>query len=102
MVAAHVCDNRRGITSVKFQAYVRLGAPLWNEIIDPYLKGIKIYNVPGGGPPIIIKDKSHFNKVFEADIMDLLLYNGLDSILEFRVACDQIKELGGELPWCTD
>jgi uracil-DNA glycosylase family 4 len=84
MLAAHVCNNRSGITSVKFQAYVRLGAPLWNQKIDPFLKSSK---------------NSHFNKVFEADIEDLLLYNGLDSILEFRVACDQIKELGEELPW---
>lgn len=87
MIAAHVCDNRRGITSIKFQAYVRLGFPLWNQKIDPYLKA---------------KPPSHFNRVFEAPINDLLLYNGLDSILEFRVACDQIKELGGELPWRND
>jgi len=36
MQAAHVLDNRQGITSAKFQAYVRLGFPSWDERIGPY------------------------------------------------------------------
>jgi len=85
MLAAHVADNRPGITSVKFQAFVRLGMPLWNEKIEPFLK--------------TQKDEKMNAILREIDIMDLLLYNGLDALLEFRVACDQINELGYPWPW---
>jgi len=85
MLAAHVADNRPGITSVKFQAFVRFGVPVWNERVEPYLK---------------TKGDEKMNAILrEIDIMDLLLYNGLDALLEFRVACDQISELGYPWPW---
>ncbi len=87
MLAAHVCDNRPAITSVKFQAFVRLGVPLWNEKIEPFLK---------------TRGDEHMNAILrEIDIKDLLLYNGLDSLLEFRVAVDQIRQLGYPWPWAT-
>jgi len=85
MLAAHVADNRPGITSVKFQAFVRLGMPVWNDRISPFLK---------------TKGNARMNAILrEIDINDLLLYNGLDALLEFRVATDQITELGYPLPW---
>lgn len=87
MLAAHVCDNRQAITSVKFQAFVRLGVPVWNSAIEPFLK---------------TKGDDTVNAILrEIDIKDLLLYNGLDALLEFRVATHQIAELGYPLPWTT-
>lgn len=85
MLAAHVADNRSGITSVKFQGFVRLGVPVWNAHIEPFLKTKKDVRVNA-----ILR---------EIDINDLLLYNGLDSIIEFRVAVVQIKELNYPIPW---
>lgn len=85
MLAAHVLDNRPAITSVKFQAFVRLGVPAWNEKIEPFLK---------------TRGDSTINRILkEIDIDDLLVYNGLDALLEFRVAVSQIEELGQESPW---
>jgi hypothetical protein len=85
MIAAHVCDNRPGITSVKFQAFVRLGVPVWNDKIDPFLKA---------------KGDSAVNRILEEiDLMDLLLYNGMDALMEFKVAVDQIRELDHPWPW---
>lgn len=87
MLAAHVCDNRPGITSVKFQAFVRLGMPIWNEKIEPFLKS---------------KGDGTVNQILrEINIDDLLLYNGLDALLEFRVAMAQMQELGYPVPWST-
>lgn len=87
MLAAHVCDNRPGITSVKFQAFVRLGMPVWNERVDPFLK---------------TKGDVKVNAILrEIDIDDLLQYNGLDSITEFRVAIHQMAELGYPIPWAV-
>jgi len=85
MLAAHVADNRPWITSVKFQAFVRLGVGVWNEKIEPFLK---------------TKGTETVNRILEEiNIEDLLLYNGLDALLEFYVATDQIRELGYPLPW---
>ena len=85
MLAAHVLENRPGITSVKFQSFVRLGVPVWNDHIEPFLK---------------TKGDARVNAILrEISINDLLLYNGLDALLEFRVATEQIKAMGYPLPW---
>lgn len=84
-IAAHVADNRVGITSVKFQAFVRCGVPPWNQHIEPFLK---------------TKGDVRVNRILrEIDIKDLLTYNGLDSLLEYRVAVEQMDEMGVALPW---
>lgn len=85
MLAAHVLDNRPGITSVKFQSYIHLGTPVWNANIEPFLKS---------------KGDETTNAIFsEIDINDLLLYNGLDALLEFKVAVKQIRKLDCAIPW---
>lgn len=85
MLAAHVADNRQAITSVKFQGFVRHGIPVWNEKVEPFLK---------------TKGDEQVNAIFrEIDINDLLLYNGMDAIIEFRVAIDQMREIGYPVPW---
>ncbi len=85
MLAAHVLDNRQAITSVKFQGFVRLGVPVWNDRVEPFLKSGKNETV---------------NAIYrEIDIDDLLQYNGMDALIEFRVATHQMKELGFKIPW---
>ncbi len=69
MISAHVNDNRRGITALKFQAYVYLGCPSYDDDIRPYLES----------------GKKHRNRIDQVDLNDLLLYNGLDSLLEYRL-----------------
>lgn len=79
MLAAHVLDNRRGVTSIKFQSYVLLGAESYNDKIEPYLKS---------------KGGSAVNRIRDINLQDLLLYNGLDSLLEYKVAMIQMRRLG--------
>lgn len=79
MLAAHVLDNRGGISSVKFQAYVRLGVPDYDRAIHPLLEA---------------KDANGFNRIDQISQKDLLLYNALDSLLEFRVMQKQKEEMG--------
>lgn len=81
MLAAHVLDNREGITGLKFQSFVRLGAPSYDDYIKPFLKSKTSYTP---------------NRIWEADLNELLLYNGLDSLLEWKVAMSQRKEFGYE------
>lgn len=82
MLGAHLLDPRRGITSIKFQSFVRLGTPIWNAHIEPFLRS---------------KGTREVNQILrEIDLHDLLLYNGLDSLLEYKVAMLQMKEMGYE------
>lgn len=82
MLSAHHLDNRQSITSIKFQAYVRLGWPLYDEHIHKYITS------EGGNTK---------NSIQRLALPSLLLYNGLDSLLEYLVAKKQMKEAGFNL-----
>lgn len=82
MLAAHVLDNRPGISSLKFQAFVLLGQPCYDEHINPYLKA---------------DGSNSVNRIKELDLRELLIYNGMDSLLELKVAKKQAKQLGVKL-----
>lgn len=75
---AHVLDVREGITSIKFQAFVRIG-------IEPYDKHIQT---------LLQAKKGKVNQIIkEIDLDQLLLYNGLDSLFEYIVAQLQMEEV---------
>ncbi len=83
MVASHVDDNRKAVTSLKFQAFVLLGQNCYNAHIEPYLKP----DVKGG---------NNVNRIAEISMPDLLAYNGMDALLEFHVGKIFMKRLGIE------
>lgn len=84
MLGSHWMDNRSGITSIKFQAFVNLGEDSYDDHIKPYLKSAK---------------GKHINRILqEIDLDDLLLYNGIDSLLEYKVAYRQMKATGYPMP----
>jgi len=71
MLAAHVLNNATGITGLKFQAFVQLGQSQYDKHIEPYLKSSK---------------GQHLNRIREIPLKDLLVYNGMDSFLEIKLA----------------
>ncbi len=77
MLASHILDNRTGINGLKFQVYTNFGIIDYSSKIEKYLDS----------------KKGIFNNIKEAPVEDLLLYNGLDSLFEFRLAKIQMKEL---------
>lgn len=79
MQGAHVLDHRPGITSVKFQGFVLTGAPAWGEQVHPYLVA--------DGPSVP-------NRIRQCPIDALLLYNGIDSLVEYRVILKQAERFG--------
>jgi hypothetical protein len=81
MLAAHALDNRPGITSLKFQVFAMLGMGSYDDHIKPFLK---------------TKGKLRLNHIDEIDERDLLLYNGLDSLYEYKLAQLQMPLLGRE------
>ncbi len=78
MIAAHVLDNRQGITGLKFQSFVRLGIGSYDSVVAPYLKA------KGGNEP---------NRIREVGMRELLLYNGLDSLLAWHLAQKQMEDI---------
>jgi uracil-DNA glycosylase family 4 len=78
MLASHVLDNRSGITSVKFQSFVRLGVEGYDAHIKPYLKS---------------KGRERINRIKELPIVDVLLYCGMDSEVEWSIFRSQQKEM---------
>lgn len=85
MNSAHILDNRPGITSLKFQAYIRYGITDYDSHISKYLEPKE-----GGG--------NDFNNIKQAPIRDLLTYGGLDSLYELWLALEQLIQFGFELP----
>lgn len=78
MLSAHHLDNRPGICSVDFQAFVRLGQLSWDAHIKPYLK-----NSGADG----------LNQIDKLDLDDLLKYNGMDCIMEYLITQKQKEEM---------
>lgn len=79
MLAAHLLDNRSRVAGLKFQAFALLGQESYDDKIKPYLRSKE-----GGNTP---------NRVREAPLHDLLLYCGMDSLLEAKIAEVQRKQL---------
>jgi len=74
MLAAHQMDNRPKVTSLKFIAYVLLGVIDYDSHIEGYLKA---------------ENSNGLNRIKEINMRDLLVYNGMDSLLEFKVMEEQ-------------
>lgn len=80
MVAAHWIDSRPNITSLKFQSFVLLGMESYEGQVKPLMRA---------------KKGERTNRLdSEVSISKLLLYNGLDALLEFKVAMKMIHVTG--------
>jgi uracil-DNA glycosylase family 4 len=82
MLAAHVLDNRPDITGLKFQAFVLLGQEPYNKHLESLLKP-----KDGGGG-------NAKNQISDIELRDLMLYCGMDSLLEFKVGKLQMEAVG--------
>lgn len=86
MIAAHILDNRPGITGLKFQTYVNFGVVDYDSSISPYLQGV---GNEGGNAMNRIQDLINTPEGEES----LLKYCALDSIYQYRLAIKQQKEM---------
>jgi uracil-DNA glycosylase family 4 len=84
MLAAHTLDNRKGITSLKFDVYKRYGVVDYASHLDPYLQSSTKGEEGSNGK----------NRIEEAPLGDLLVYGARDSLYEYWLAQDQMRELG--------
>lgn len=82
----HMLDLRGGVVSVKFQARQRFG-------ITDYEKSMKKYLVPSE-EETNENGANAINTIHKAPTNGLLLYNAMDSLLEYWIARDAMEELG--------
>ncbi len=85
MQAAHVLDNRSGVTSLKFQTYVNFGVVDYASEVTPYLQARD-------------NNGNALNRIYElletaGGTEKLLNYCGLDAVYEYRLALVQQKQM---------
>lgn len=83
MLAAHLIDNRTGVTSLKFQAFVMFGVPDYESEVSSYLSSKE----DGANAMNQILE---FIKTREGT-KTLLTYNAWDAIHEYRLARKQME-----------
>ena len=84
MLAAHILDNRPGTTGLKFQTYVNFGVVDYDSKISSYLRGVDSKNGNSHNQILeLIKSEEERKK--------LLIYCGLDSLYEFKLAMKQME-----------
>lgn len=78
MLAAHIIDNRPGVTGLKFQTFVHLGIVDYDSEVSPYLQSSG-------------NNANELNRILELLTTEdnkrkLLTYCALDSVYEYRIA----------------
>lgn len=88
MLAAHIMDNKKKV-NLKFQLYKLLGMAGYDNDIDPYLEAVKKDEEINGA--------NAFNRIKEAPLNKLLLYNAMDSLGTFKLWEYQSRRMNPEL-----
>ncbi len=86
MIAAHILDNRQGITGLKFQTYVNFGVIDYASEVTPYLDS---KNEKNGNA---LNDVQRLLESKKKTRM-LLKYCAMDTITQYRLAQKQIKQM---------
>jgi uracil-DNA glycosylase family 4 len=87
LLAAHVQDNRERVTGLKFQAYVQFGVIGYDDDAGPWIRATAAEEKEHGA--------NAFNRMLEFLVREpekLLRYNGMDALLEHRLA---LRQMGG-------
>lgn len=85
VVAAHVIDNRAKVTAVKFQAFALFGIYGYEKAVEPYI-----------GSSAEDKDRlgcNAMNTMLQCPEDLMLEYVGLDSLLEYWIALEQMDKV---------
>ncbi len=87
MQAAHILDNRPGITGLKLQTYLNFGITDYSITVEPYLKATDS------------NSKNKLEEYFSTDAgkYEVLKYCALDALHEFRLAKKQQEIINGNM-----
>lgn len=81
-IAEHIIDDREKITGLKFAAYRRWGVEGYEKEVASFIKSVVTNGVDTG-----------FNRMEQVPLPRLLVYNGIDARLEFKLHLEQSKDL---------
>ena len=95
MQAAHVLDNREGITGLKFQTYVNFGVVDYDSEVSPYLQSVDYKNANSLNRVLELIEKPGGKEL-------LMKYCAYDSINEYRLAMLQMERLNSNDPYPDD
>ena len=90
MIAAHILDNRQGITRLKFQTYVNFGIGDYSTHIEKFLQAEDSKNA---------NSKNTLINAMKVHKKDVLTYCALDSIYQYRLAIKQMEVINNILPF---
>lgn len=86
LVGSHLLDCRQDISSLKFMAFTYLGQPRYDKHIEPFLKSEGMDQLGNAE-----------NKIHLIPLKQLLIYSGLDSLLQYLIAEKQTVKMGTSL-----
>jgi hypothetical protein len=86
VLGAHLLDLRKGVTGVKFQSRVRYGIHGYDKPMKRFLEPTEEETDKHGANAI--------NTVYKASVRMLLLYDAMDSLVEYWLAVDMMEEMG--------
>ncbi len=85
-LGSHFLDSRAGISGLKVRTYLDFGVADYSHHMERYLEA-------GGDGEDDDKDGNAMNRVAEAPLDDLLLYNGLDAIYTLKLGDRLFREI---------
>jgi DNA polymerase-1 len=88
MIASHILDNRPGITSLKFQAYVHFGIANYDEAVAPFLNSENREGKSANSKNRVERLLTNPEKT-----RSLLQYCGMDALLTYRLAQIQMEQV---------
>ena len=89
MQTAHVLDQRKGVSGLKFQSYVQTGLVDYSSHVAKYLTATDA-DVEAYGD-------NAFNRIYDAPPKEVMIYCGTDCLSTYRIAMIQAKQLGIQL-----
>lgn len=87
MIGANILDNRKGVSGLKFQAYVNDGIIDYSSHLDKYM------DADDGEDS---KDANAINKLAQAPASEVLLYGGIDALLGRRYSLIQMQKINAD------
>ncbi len=84
MITSHILDNRSGTKSLKVQSFIHFGMEDYDSQIKPYMSSVD--GTSNGKNRIRDYIREH-------GWQNLLIYGGLDALLEFKIGSRQKEEL---------
>jgi hypothetical protein len=87
VIVGHMYDPMEGVAGLKFQSFCHLGLPYFASEVEKYFDN---------------SDENGYNSIHLANQKNLLVYNGIDSLVELDLGILQMYQSPIKCDWWTD